>query len=176
MNNKYLLLFLLLPLLWLGCKEDGAKPILFEMTYRVDLEIPAGLNTIEDHYFQFKRINSLLDSLLSFHGFTREDISSVNPKTARLTAAFAGDEYNFIRELSLYLFVDEVNGRRSEAFWRPEIPLNTGEILDVPGTLIDGKDYFFEPRFNIELRLDTRDFTNTFIETRLDFTFVIRGN
>ncbi len=174
-NMKKLLLLLVLPFLGFACKEDGQKSILFEMTYEVDFEVPAGLNTIEDHFFVFQNQTSILDSLLKFHGYTREDISEVNPQIAQLTSIFSGEEYDFVRELSLYLYVDEVDGRRSEAFWRPSVPLNTGGILEIPGTLINAQDFFFEPKFNYELRLDTRQFTDTFIGTRLRISFVVRG-
>lgn len=167
---------LLLPLLFLtACGDDSQKDVIFEMTYQVNFEIPAGLNTIEDHYFQFKNINSTLDSLLVFHGFTRDDITTINPKTARFTSLFADEEYDFIHECSMYLFQGAANSEIYEAFWRTEIPLNTRDFLDMPGTLLDATDFFLEPKFNLEWRLDTRTITPTFLTTRADFTFVVRG-
>ncbi len=178
-NMKKLLFFLLLPLLIGSCRKgDEQGPVLFEFTHRLDFEIPAGLNTIEDHFFVFRDQISNMDSLLSFNGYDRESVSRITPQELRMTALFAGEEYDFLREVSLYLFVNETNGRRSEAFWRPEIPLNTRGLLQVPGTLIDAKDFFFDDagKFNMELRLDTREFTETFIGTRMEVTFFVRGN
>ncbi|MEL6635188.1 MAG: hypothetical protein AAFW73_02495 [Bacteroidota bacterium] len=175
---KKLSILLLLPLLIGSCKDDRELgPILFELTHQVDFEIPAGLNTIEDHFFVFQDRLSNFEAQLDLSGFRREDISRIDPQELRLTAIFAGEEYDFIREVSLDLFVNEANGRRSEAFWRNEIPFNTRGILQIPGTLIDAKDFFLDDeRFNMELRLDTREFNDTFIGTRLEVTFLVRGN
>lgn len=170
------LIVLVLPIfLLMGCRGENEKDVLFEMSYRVEFEIPAGLNTVEDHFFPFRDIDSTLDSLLVFHGYSREDISTVNPKTARLTSIFDGDNYDFIHEFSLYLFNEETNDLSHEAFWRTEIPLNTRDVLDIPGTLLDGTAFFLEPKFNAELRFDTRLITTTFTSTQAEFTFVIRG-
>lgn len=172
---KKIFLFVLPILLFCACRGDNQKDVLFEMPYRVDFEIPAGLNTIEDHYFQFKNMTSLLDSLLDFHGYTHDDISVINPKTARLTAQFSGEEYDFVYEFSLYLYSGETNPETHEAFWRTEVPLNTNGILDIPGTLLDATEFFLDPRFNAELRFDTRTITSSFVNTQADFTFVVRG-
>ena len=171
---RYLCFFL--PVLFFAsCDGEEQKDVIFEMAYRLEFEIPAGLNTIEDHYFVFRNNTSTLDSLLSFYGYEREDISAINPKSARLTSLFSGDEFDFLHEFSLYLFKDENNNQAHEAFWRTEIPLNTGTIVDIPGTLLDTKDFFLEPKFNAELRFDTRKTTTTFVATRIDFVFVVRG-
>ena len=173
---KNLLWLALLPFLAYNCTKENQKQVLFDMVYQVDLEIPAGLNTIEDHFFVFRNVTSTFDSLLSFHGYTREDIGEVNPKSVQLTALYAGEEYGFVQELSLNLIDEDNNGFRSEAFWRNEVPFNTGGILEAPGTLINAKSFFLEPQFDFELRLDTRQFTDTFISTRLIFSFVVRAD
>ena len=172
---RKLFLFVLPVLLFCSCRGDDEKNVLFEMPYRVDFEIPAGLNTIEDHYFQFKNMDSLLDSLLVFHGYTRDDIGVINPRSARLTSLFSGETYDFVFEFSLYLFNGEVNLETHEAFWRTEVPLNTDGILDIPGTLLDATEFFLEPEFSAELRFDTRLVTNSFVNTQADFIFVVRG-
>lgn len=170
-----LLLPVVLILGCMGCNGDNEKDVIFEMTYRVDFEIPAGLNTIEDHFFPFRGVNSILDSLLVFHGYTRDDISTINPRSARLTSAFSGEDYDFVQEFSTYLFLGETNNLGHEAFWRNEVPLNTRDILDIPGTLLDAKEFFLEPKFNLELRFDTRLVTSTFTTTQAEFVFVVRG-
>jgi len=157
-----------------GCRKDNRPDVIFEMTYRMDFEIPAGLNTVEDHFFQFRNIESNLDSLLSFHGYTREDIGSINPQGAQLLSSFSGDEYDFVYEFSIYIYDGIQNDLAYEAFWRNEIPLNTGRLLQVPGTLIDAKDFFEGDKIHIETRFDTRTTTTSFIESQLEFTFAVR--
>ncbi len=172
-NSLYLVLFLLV-LGCSACKKDNQKDVLFEMTYRLDFEIPAGLNVVEDHFFQFRNIESNLDSLLSFHGYTREEIGTINPKSAQLVSVFSGDEYDFVQEFSIYLYDGQKNNLIYEAYWRNEIPFNTGSLLQVPGTLLDATDFFEEDKIHIEARFDTRTTTTSFVNTRMDFTFVAR--
>ena len=156
-----------------GCKNEELQ-VLAEIPFRVEFEIPAGINVVEDHFFRFTNLLNNYENILTQRGVAAERIQRINPGTARMTVLFDDTPLGFIQEASIYLFSDEV-GRQSEAFWTPQIPLNQSSILNIPGTLIDASDFFDYDRIHMEVRLDTRQVPTSFITVRLDVTYHAMG-
>lgn len=156
-----------------SCKEPELD-VLAEIPFRVEFEIPAGINVFEDHFFPFEGLQNTYDNVLAARGVDPSRVQRINPATARLVVLFENKPLAFIRELSVYLSSDQV-GRESEAYWTPEIPFNTGDQLNIPGTLIDASDFFAEDLINLEVRLDTREVPSSFLQVRLDMTFNALG-
>lgn len=167
---KKILPFLLVIFLCSGCKDD--PNILFEMAYERSFTIPAGLNTFQTHYFYLRDIP--LGNYLSSNGVTASELMAINPGAARLTTIDQGlSDYSFIRNVSIQIFTDdEANAR--EIFWRPEIPLNTGERLDVFATLIDAKQFFENTKFNVFVKLQLQAVPQQTIDTRFQFSFLAK--
>ncbi|NNE28535.1 MAG: hypothetical protein HKN16_02795 [Saprospiraceae bacterium] len=162
--------------LLLGCQGCDEEPLnlLAEIPFRVEFEIPAGINIFEDHFFQFPNLPNNYQNILTQQGIDPSRVKRINPASTRMSVQFDNTSLSFIREASLYLFSDQV-GRQSEAFWTPEIPFNQSDILNIPGTLIDASDFFEESWINMELRLDTREVPSSFINVRLDILFHVVG-
>lgn len=168
---KKLLPFVLLIVLFSNCKDDGPE-IRFEMAYEREIAIPAGLNVFETHYFYLRNIS--VGSYLSANGVDAADLIAINPGSARLSTIFAGlSDYSFIRDVSVLIYTDDESNAR-EAFWRPNVPLNTGEDLDVIPTLIDAKQFFDDPTFNIIVKLNLQAVPQQTVETRFRFSFLAK--
>jgi len=173
--QKYVAVLLLFSIFCSPSCKDKELAVLATIPYRVEFEIPAGLNIFEDHFFPFPNQPNTFESILEQRGVDLSRVQRINPATARLTVQFEDASLNFIREASIYLFSDQV-GRDSEAFWTPpEVPFSTGSTLGIPGTLIDAQDFFDQQWINFELRLDTRETTTSFLQVRLDITFNALG-
>ncbi|MEL6866623.1 MAG: hypothetical protein AAFP19_19510 [Bacteroidota bacterium] len=180
MNRIWISLLMCFGLLVASCKKDQ-EPVLFEIPYQVDFEIPAGLNTFETHIIEVNNIPSRMEESLNARGLTVEDIQRIDPKSARLSNLLADGTYDFIREASIELFIPRAvplpNNRDSlitEVFWHPQISTNTGIDLDVPATLSDAKRLLTKERINIRVKLILRDFSPTFLSTRMRLEFAVR--
>lgn len=173
LKNTALLFLLFSVFSCTGCKDEELD-VLAEIPFRVEFEIPAGINVFEDHFFPFNNLLNNYENILDQLEVDPARVERIDPVSARMSVQFANNSLAFIREASIYLD-SSILGRRSEAFWTPEVPFNTGDLLIVPGTLINAKDFFEEQRINLEVRLDTREVPSSFITVRLDVVFAAVG-
>lgn len=157
-----------------SCNSDDSVELI-EIPFIIEFEIPAALNTIEDHFFEIRNILNPTTQLLEANGIDESSIVRINPKAVQLLVLFDNTELSFIQECSIQLFSDVV-GRESEAFWTNSIPFNAGSDIDVPGTLIDASDFLDQDRINVRVQLDTREVNSRFISARMNMTFTVRGN
>ncbi len=164
------LAFLTLP----SCNSDDSVELV-EIPIIIEFEIPAALNTIEDHFFEIRNIANPTRQILDANGIDESSILRINPKAVQLIVLFDDTQLSFIQECSISLFSDIV-GRKSEAFWTNSIPFNAGSDIDIPGTLIDASDFLDQDRLNVEIQLDTREINSRFISARMNMTFTVRGN
>ena len=169
---RYLFYFFLISVLMVSCKKD--QNILFEMNYPVnDFAINAGLNPFEVHYFEIRNITSNADSLFSFHNVNKTSISSIQPKAARLSSIFASSDYNFIANIEIRIFENDPDNY-NVLFYRDNVPLNTGKDLDLIPLGVDIQDYALKENFGLVIRMELRDITPEFIESRLNFSFSVQ--
>ncbi len=154
-----------------GCRKNDPE-VRFEMAYERELTIPAGLNVFETHYFYLRNVN--LGSYLSSNNVTASELIAINPGSARMSTIFSGlSNYSFIRDVSVMIYTDDESNAR-EVFWRPNVPLNTGEDLDIIPTLIDAKQFFENTRFNIIVKLNLQAVPQQTVETRFRFSFLAK--
>jgi len=135
-----------------------------------DFAIQAGLNTFDAHYFQINRIVSNADSLFSFYNVDPTNIQQIQPRSARLTSIFASTDYSFIRDIEIRIFEDDPDNYQV-LFFRDNVPLNTGQTLDLVPNGVDIQELVKKEKFGIVIRMVLRDLSPEFIESRLDFSF-----
>lgn len=156
-----------------GCGNNDEN-LLFEMPYRVEFEIPAGLNTIDDHFFEINNIPTNADSIFSFYGVDKDAVFRIDPGIAELSTIFSNVNYGFIQEAAIEIFNDD-NPVGKEVFFRIQIPQNIGSRMDMAATLVDAQEFLKQDNFNIRLILDTRQLNTEFIDTRITFNFRVLG-
>ena len=159
-------------LLFTNCGKNDEE-VLFTIPYQLNFSTPAGLNTLETHYYEINNIPSRIDSVLVARGISKEDITSVSPKSAELSSLFADGEYGFIREVSVDIF-ETGSTYYQEVYFHPQVPQNTGSTLDLAGTLVDAKERVTSEKFNIRVGLMLRNFAPQSMENTLRFTFAIK--
>ena len=167
---RYLFYLLLLTasLTQLGCLDDEVKPG-FDMIYSVDFTLPAGLNTVERHYFEFYDVETDFQAYLAGQGYTLEDIERIEPTGAVMYALSGDSDYGDIFEVSVQVF----NGQQSyvEAFFRQDVPPNATDEVNMLPTLANFKEYLEKPTMQLRVRLDLRQITSFTTDTRLDMSF-----
>ncbi|MFT5165033.1 MAG: hypothetical protein ACI8P3_000257 [Saprospiraceae bacterium] len=164
--------FLALAVILLSSCSKNDQDVRFEMVYEREFTIPAGLNVFDTHYFPIRDIS--IGSYLTANNVTAADLIAINPGSARLSTKFTGlAEYDFIRDVSIVIFTDDENNNK-EVFWRPSVPLNQGEDLDIFATLVDAKQYFEGTKFNLYVKLNLQAVPQQTVETRFTFSFLAK--
>lgn len=171
MKIKGLTLLLLIALICGSCDKNNAP--LFQMEMFFELDIPAGLNTIESHFFLIQDVPTFAEALLTGNGMSPEDVGRINGLTANMTTRFSGLDLDFIENVGVFV----VNGNnfedRDEAFYIFNDFVDFGsktEIQMIPG-LLDFKDQLLEETVDLELRINLRGFLPSELDTRVTLTF-----
>ncbi|MCB0657867.1 MAG: hypothetical protein KDC57_17095 [Saprospiraceae bacterium] len=159
--------------LFSGCRKDEVSKAIFTVESTTSFTIPAGLNTVETHYFLVENIPSSLNAQLKSHNLTLDDLTKINPLQCRLIALDGSPTYQFIENISVRIYTKKNPTKREIAFMEP-VPLNTGSNLQLFPTLIDVKDYLSSSVYSVEIRLRLRGFSSRTVDTRLDLAFEAR--
>jgi len=171
-NSQKLSIFLsgiLCLLLFSTCKEDDNY--LFTMDYDLELTIQPGLNTFDIHGEVVNNIPSQIAAYLATNGITEEEITKITSGSARISAILPGSGYGFIEQVEIYIANPTDPLDRRLAFERLAVPQNTGQELELIGSLIDSKEYLIEDLFNINFEIRLRQSSPGLIRTRLQMEF-----
>lgn len=172
---KKLLFLLIIPIFFFSCGDDGVG---FDMSYRQDFEIPAGLNTFDTHVFPFVNIPTNKNSFFTANDVTESDITSITPREARLNINFGDEDFYFVRQVIVEILTEELdnngNLRWKEIYFRENVPLNTGRSIILLPSLPQVTEELTSDQFTVRVEMLFRDISPTFIDARLEMVFLTK--
>lgn len=164
-------LFLLIIVLCGSCKKNNAP--LFEMELFFELDIPAGLNTLESHFFIIQDVPTFAESIMTGNGVSPEDIGYISGLTATMETRFSDLDLDFVENIGVH-FIDINNAAdRREAFYIFNDYVEFGsksEIAMIP-SLLDFKEQLLEPTVDLEFKINLRAFLPSELDTRVTMRF-----
>ncbi len=172
MKKIFYLSAFLATFIFTNCKNkyDG-----FNMVYRKDLPkaIPTGASTFLSHYFIIENIQPNFATISKQSATNITDIKRILPKTLRLTARYGDAEFAFVREIIVNIYPHGDPTKRTEVFYRTDIPLGTGTVLDLNAGVADVQKILSDDTqtFDMEIKMNFRATPPITIETITDFTF-----
>lgn len=171
-KKKYLFLTTAILLLFLSsCRKE--PEVLFFMEYEIPLSIPAGLNPIDAHFFNFRNVPTNFEPLMeSFNLDTSNYV--IEPHSAELVAIFNEAEFNFVRDVKIFIIPNYSSSIRHEVFSRENVLLNTKHQLIVFPWQLDVKEFLKQRETQFLLQLNLRGASPTSIETRIKIRFQVR--
>jgi hypothetical protein len=170
---KYSLLALLCLLLCSTCrKEDN---YLFTMDYELDFNIQPGLSPFGGTWVNvISDIPSRFNSYLSANGISEDQIVKITSGSARLVSQFSSSGYGFIQDIEVFISKPNDPGGFRLVFERLSVPQNTGQQVELIGSLIDSKDFLMEETFNINFEMVLRQTSPELINSRLILEFRVQ--
>lgn len=151
-----------------ACNNDTRRE-LFEMNYVIDFDVPAGLNTIETHFFVDPSISSFFQQKLDAQDLTIDDVVAIEPKFASLTTVFNDEDLDFIRRFELRIFDPFDPDVTREIFYLDPVPNNTRTVIRPFPGLQDVKDLASSTTFGLQIRLTFRRIPSQTYDMRLAF-------
>ena len=144
-----------------------------DMVYRQDFprEIPAGASVLFSHIFTIPEISSNAQSFFKNNQVTEADILRIIPKFARISAKFGNGDFVFVNRVFVYVYPVNQPDKKTEVFYRDNIPVNTGNIINLNPGIADVKAIVGAERYSMEIRLDLRGQPGQNIESLIDFSF-----
>ena len=174
--KKCLVLFL--PFLCWQCSDDDVN-VVFEMQYpNLQFNIPAGLNTIDAHFFIIRDIPT--NKAAFFRDRDESEIIEISPSTAVIRGVQGNlADYSFVDEMVIRICDDnQINESnifqkcRREIFFREAIPFNTGNRVDLIPNAINLKSELTQDNFTVAVVLNRlRGFSSLEMPSRLELQF-----
>jgi len=156
----------------LSISSCGKIDPLVELSSFQEFVIPAGLSTIESHYFVQNNTPILYESTIANSGIDAADVENFVASTASLVPANGRDfDLGFVRSVNVFLV--EPDGRRHELFYIDQVPLGEKQRINMLNGITNLKDIIMNDRATIETKLDfyTPPITNR--EIRVNMTFAV---
>jgi hypothetical protein len=116
-------------------------------------------------------IPSQINAYLAANGISEDQITKITSGSARISALLSGSGYGFIERVEIYIANPSDPLERRLAFERLAVPQNTGQQLELIGSLIDSKGYLIEDLFDINFEIRLRTNSPELIRTRLQMEF-----
>ena len=168
-NYKFLLL---IALLFASCRKTEAG---FDMSYRREFNLPGGLNIFQSHNFEFKDIACDTSVFFKTNSATASEITRIEPSTMNIRAIFGGadNSYVFIDRVEVWISdPNRPNLTAQIAFFRDNVPINTGNRLDLIPNNIDVRPFLVEgSRFNLRINLRLRNTPDRSIDSEWNASF-----
>lgn len=157
-----------------SCNKDN-RTELFELNHFVDFDIQPGLNTFDTHFFTISPLGTPYEAKLDAEGKTSVDVVAIEAKDAYLSSTFGDVNLKFIHRISIYIFDPFNPSDKIEFFYLdPTQFKNTTSWRLFPG-ITDITKWIERGYFGIEVRLDFREVTPSFIPMRLTFDIRVMG-
>lgn len=155
-----------------SCGGDD-RNILVQMELQADLEVPAGLNNLETHFFILR--DQLTQAKVFLQDFNPEDIGEILPAEARITSRNNLVTYAIIDQITIRAISSDDATNNKEVFFMEFIPIDHRGDLQLFGSLSNVKDIMMDDTFDLEVRFRFRNFTPTSFDNRIFMTFNVYG-
>lgn len=146
---------------------SGETP-LFEMEVQAELIIPAGLNSLDTHYFYVRDVPT---RIANYAVTTFNDIDRIQSSNARLEDRVLDFDFSLVDQITIDLISNSNPDNQKEVFYNNLIPFNNQDELRLLSSLSDVRDILTEDLVDLEIRLIFKTFTPREIDTRLFMTF-----
>ena len=173
-------IFFLIPVIAIltSCTPEDEGAFLFDIPYQASFVMPAGPDPFQGHFF-VNRIDSRMAANLSERLLAAEDVISIDPRSASISAIGSNARYDMIREISVRIYNENPQSNSLapwlELFYRDDENLrNAGSTIDLLPTQVNARDEALEDEFYIVVLVFLRAPTIQTIDTRLDLSLVVR--
>ncbi len=153
---------LLLP----GCNSDNSE--IHELDTFFDIEIPAGLNTIESHFFLVENVPTFISGFLENGQYTEDDLVRVNGVTATFMTRFSNLDLDFIDRMTIHALDANNPTVKRELFYLEFIPFGSKTEIQLIPSIENVADFFCKDFVDIEFRVDLRGFLPNPIDGRVE--------
>ena len=156
-------------LLWSGCIKQ--EEVLFEIPFRLDFEIPAGLNPFEKHFFTIRNVATNIASLKEQFDIVAEQELVIKPSTAVFTSVLQNISFDFVEEIGISVFEGNDLDNDTDVFLTDIVPPNAGRNINILGFDINVADQIDMPTINFLVAIRLRAPTPVFIDGNIELKF-----
>ena len=164
---KKFALLLLFPVLFSNCAKELVT--VADLPYTTQFEIPAGLNPFTIWELPVFDIPNERLARLNAANISESEVERIVGKTGLFATIFSGVDLDFIQEISIEIFSDNINDA-TEFLHREQLGENTGDAIGLNASLPDVSRHLQGETFGIIVSIRPRRSATQNIRVQLDFT------
>lgn len=155
-----------------SCKKDDPK-VLATLRYEVNVDLPAGLNTLETHYLRINDFQPRLAANLAGQGIDPARVTGIQPALVQVQAIFTNTPLDFVREAKMDVIEDNSFRSLLELYWTPQVPVNTNSLFSIPGNQVNALQLWEKEKVDLALGLAFRYPSPELMTLRVQFTLEV---
>ena len=161
---------LILGIISLSCRKRD--PVLFEIPFQLNFEIPAGLNPFEKHYFRITNVPTNIQVLREQFNVAPDQPLRIRPASAIFSSLLQDLDFEFIQEIGISVYHGLNQDDATDVFLTDFIPVNAGRNVNILPFDDDVADVVNVQSINFLVSFRLRAVTPVFIESNIDIKFI----
>jgi hypothetical protein len=153
----------------MGCTKQ--RDVLFEIPFRLNFEMPAGLNPFEKHFFSIRNVPTNLSALKDKFAISEGQNLMIRPATAVFTTILQNISLDFIEEIGISVYEGVDTDNDTDVFLTDIVPQNAGRNINILGFDYDVAAQMNVPTVNFLVAIRLRATTPVFIDANIDLKF-----
>ena len=162
------IIFLLIIISINGCTKKGIP--LFDIPYRGTIYIQNAWLPVIKYGVPILGIVGNIDSTTKANGTNLDTIGIIQPRSMRLQGVLPGEDFGFVSDVEVRITAGGGLGSQI-IFFRDQVPIDTGNKLDLVPNNVDAKPYLRRKDWSIEVRLTLRESPGRYVVTQVDYSF-----
>lgn len=154
-----------------SCKQDEVEFIDI-LTVLVQIEVPAGLNSIETHYFEYRDEPTRINSILQANNLSEEQIGFIRPRSATLRSRATGEDFSFLQQA--FIEIGTRTEDHIECYFVDRIPNNEDAVLDLIPNEVNMKSRLIQDFVDIRLALLLKRPSPSTFRAEMELTFFVQ--
>lgn len=154
---KKLSILLLAALPFFSCNDDEFRGQFILPIRNLTFDVNPSIQPPSTYYIPINNVLTNIQGNLAANGMELSEVEAILPLSARLDVAFQDAEIDFIRAMSVRLcpLGDNAQNCGQEAFWRTDIPFDTGFTLGLNGSSVSDLDKILRDEvINVQVKLE----------------------
>ena len=158
-------------LISLQCGKE--RNILFEIPVEFGIEIPAGLNPFDVHFFVERDIPTNLGALRRQFEVPDDQTVKVFPASAIIESLAVNQRLDFIQEVEISIFSGENPDDNTIAFFTDRVPANANTNIFIDPFDVDIAEDINRDKMNLRIKFRNRVVTPAFVQVRIFLRFSV---
>jgi hypothetical protein len=171
MYIKKVLYFLILTASLWSCEKETI--VRYEVKLTADFAIPAGINTVETHYFRIQNVPVYYKKFADNKGIDTSAIFQIQASKGLIKSKFQDIDFDFVERISVYVVSRTNPSLKREMYYVDFVPLTTGSELKMLSSISELKSIIKDEFVDLEVKLNVRSIPRTNIDAIIEFSYAV---
>lgn len=155
-----------------ACSKDEKQFV--EVKLDLEVNLPAGLNSLETHYFVYKNVPNFYTQSLLSNGISKERVDKITGFRARLSGSSGTANFELFRRISVFAVEKDNPSNRLEMFYLDDIPFGITTEIELLTSISNLKSVMeADDLYTLEFQIEFKTFVPFDQRIKFDYSYAI---